>query len=82
MSNKVLKFICFEQDKVDHQRELDLLQQEGEIPLEELLRSLPPEMLEERSSSEESDGSTSSSDEDGSGDDGRYGYTVFWQCEL
>ena len=56
---------------MDYQKELDLLQQESEISLEELLQSLPPEMLEEQSSCNESDGGSSSEDS-GSSDDGRY----------
>ena len=42
-----------------------MLQQEGEIPLEDLLQNLPPEMLEDRS--EES--GSEDSDEDSSGGD-------------
>lgn len=43
-----------------------MLQQEGEIPLEELLQNLPPEMLEDRSEesgSEDRDQDSSDGDE-------------------
>lgn len=43
------------------ERELELLRQESEIPLEKLLEALPPEMLEERSDESGSDDSGDSS---------------------
>lgn len=55
-----------QEESVSREKELKLLQQESEIPLEELLENLPPEMLEDRSEesgSEDSDEDLSDGDE-------------------
>ena len=52
------------EESASRENELDLLRQESEIPLEKLLESLPPEMLEERSDEDGSEDGEDSSAED------------------
>lgn len=54
-------------DSETRQREIELLKHEGELPLEELLQSLPPQILE-NSLSVSPCASISNSDEEGKGD--------------
>ena len=42
---------------MSREKELEMLRQESEIPLEELLENLPPEILEDRSEQSGSEGS-------------------------
>lgn len=51
------------EESTSRENELNLLKQESEIPLEKLLESLPPEMLEERSDENEESGDSSAEDE-------------------
>lgn len=45
------------------EKELEMLRQESEIPLEKLLESLPPEILEERSDESGTEGSDNDDDD-------------------
>lgn len=63
------------------ERELELLREESEIPLEKLLEGLPPEMLEERSDESGSDGSEDSSGEEESVGS-RYKIIILFLCFL
>ena len=49
---------------VSREKELEILKQESEIPIEELLENLPPEMLEDRSEESGSEESDESPDEE------------------
>ena len=53
-----------QEPSASREKELELLRQESEIPLEKLLEDLPPEMLEERSDESGSEDSEDSSAED------------------
>lgn len=50
---------------MSREKELEMLRQDGEIPLEELLQNLPPEMLEDRSEESCSEGSDEDSSDGG-----------------
>ncbi|XP_069860216.1 helicase SRCAP isoform X2 [Dipodomys merriami] len=52
-------------DAETQRREIELLRREGELPLEELLRSLPPQLLEEPSSPSQTPSSHDSDTRDG-----------------